>query len=77
MKISPEDSDLLQDLVREYDYPDFDPKKHVISSMFAEQLGITQRAAFDRLERLHHSGKLMREGVRLPGGQRAWGYYKN
>ena len=77
MKISHEESDLLQELVSEFDYPDFDIKKHVTAAMLSKQMGITHRAASDRLERLFHKGKLKRERVRVAGGYRAWGYYKD
>ena len=77
MNITHEESELLQELVAEFDYPDFDPTKHVTASMLSKQTGVTHRAASDRLERLFHKGKLKRERVRVAGGYRAWGYYKD
>ena len=76
MDITIEESKLLQELVHEYDYPDFDPTKHVTAAMLADQLKISHKAACGRLERLFHNDKLKRERIRVAGGYRAWGYYK-
>jgi len=76
MKITPEEYDLLSELVSDYDYPAFNPKKHVTSMMLAQKAGVTRRAAIDRLDKLVRDGKLKREQVRLPSGKWAWGYYK-
>ena len=76
MMITSEESSLLLELVQEYDYPDFDPDKHVTANMLAEKLSLSHRAAYERLERLRAKGALTRERIRLPGNCRAWGYYK-
>jgi predicted transcriptional regulator len=76
MKITPEENDLLLELVNQSNYPSFDPCRHVTAMMLADKLNITHRAAYDRLERLRHKGQLQRERVRLPDGHRVWGYYK-
>lgn len=76
MMITPEEYDLLSELVSEYDYPVFNPKKHVTSTMLAQKAGVTRRAAIDRLDKLVRDGKLKREQIRLPNGKWAWGYYR-
>jgi DNA-binding Lrp family transcriptional regulator len=76
LKITPEEYDLLTEIVAEFDYPGFDPKKHITANMLAKKVGITHRAAIDRLDKLVRDGKLKRERIRMDGGQRAWGYYK-
>jgi len=80
MDITLEESELLRELVNRFDYPPFDPKKHVIARMLAKQLSkkrsITQRAARDKLEKLYNAGELLKEKVRLDNGLWAWGYYK-
>ena len=78
MEITQKEYSLLKELVQELDYPDVDPQRHVTSTMLAGKLGITKRAARDRLERQRASGNLKREKVRTGEGSRwAWGYYKN
>ena len=80
MDITREESELLRELVNRFDYPPFDPKKHVIARTLAKHLSetrsITQRAARDKLEKLYNSGELLKEKVRLDNGLWAWGYYK-
>jgi len=76
MKITLEEHSLLRELASEYDYPPFDPAKHVTATMLAEKLGMTIRGARDRLDRLVVDGRLKREYIRMPNGYRAWGYYK-
>jgi len=80
MDITLEESELLQELVNRFDYPPFDPKKHVTAGMLAEQLGktcsITQKATRNKLEKLYNAGELLKERVRLDNGLWAWGYYK-
>ena len=76
MKITQDDYTLLKELAQELDYPSLDPKRHVTAKMLAGELGITQRAAYDKLEGLRADGVLDREKVRLMNGRSAWGYYK-
>jgi predicted ArsR family transcriptional regulator len=76
MKVSQEEYDLLTELAEQYDYPDLDPDKHVTANMLADKLGVSHRAAWGRLEKSYKSGDLERERVRLPNGNRAWGYFR-
>lgn len=77
MEITQQEYSLLKELVRELDYPDVDPKRHVTSQMLAAELGITKRGALDRLERERAEGNLKREKVRIETGRWAWGYYRD
>ena len=76
MKITLEEHSLLRELASEYDYPDFDPDRHVTATMLSRELGMTIRGARDRLDRLVVEGRLKREYIRMPNGYRAWGYHK-
>lgn len=77
MQITQQEYTLLMELVQELDYPPLDPARHVTASMLGEQLGITHRAARDKLDRMRANGELGRERIRLPDNCRwAWGYYK-
>jgi predicted transcriptional regulator len=76
MKVSQEEYDLLTELAEQYDYPDLDPDKHVTANMLAEKLKVSHRSACDRLMGLYNKGDLDRERVRLPNGNRAWGYFR-
>jgi len=77
MKITLEEHNLLRELAAEFDYPPFDEGKHVTASMLAEEIGITHRAASERLDKLVGEGVLERERIRMGNGHRAWGYYKD
>ena len=77
MKITPEEYDLLTEIISEYDYPEFGPEKHVTAMMLAEKIGITHRAASERLDGMVRDGILKRERIRMKTGHRAWGYYKD
>lgn len=76
MKITLEEHNLLHELVSEYDYPAFDPNRHVTATLLAGELGMTVRGARDRLDRMVVDGRLKREYIRMPNGCRAWGYFK-
>lgn len=75
MKITPDEYNLLADLVAELSIPDYDPNKHVTAKALAKSLGVSHRRAYERLERMVDEGKLKKEWVRV-GKCRAWGYYK-
>jgi hypothetical protein len=77
MEITQQEYSLLKELVREFDYPDVDPKRHVTSEMLAVELGITKRGALERLERERAEGNLKREKVRIENNHIAWGYYRD
>lgn len=76
MKITPEENELLLEVVAELGYPPFDETKHITASMLATKIGISARGASDRLDRMVMEGRLKRERIRMPNGYRAWGYYK-
>ena len=76
MDVSKEEYSLLKELAAEFDYPRLDPIRHVTAKMLSEELGITHRAAVDKLEKMRADGRLDREKVRLPNGRAAWGYFR-
>lgn len=77
MKITPEENETLFALLSEFNYPDFDPTKHVTSTIMAEQWGMkSSKGAYERLEGLVHEGKLSKEKVRMESGRIGWGYFK-
>lgn len=75
MQISAEENELLKELIEQYDYPSFDPSRHVTAMMLGKQLGITDRTARYRLEKLRAEGSVDREKVRLDDGSVVYGYF--
>jgi len=75
MKITPEENDLLLQLVKECMIPDIDLHKHVTPQMLADALGISSKAAREKLEARIKSGELGKEKVKTITGKWAYGYF--
>jgi hypothetical protein len=76
MKITHEENELLLELIREHDFPQLDPARHVTTAMYSDALGVSRRCAYDHLEKLRQAGELVREKVRDEGRRVIYGYYK-
>ncbi len=61
---------LLEELIASERLPNLDPLLDVTAEMFAAKLGITQRAASQKLRALVRSGKLTCQWVRKQDGHR-------
>jgi len=57
--------------------PEYDPLKHITTTLLIERLGITRAAAYQRLEILVKKGKLKKEWIRSERGYPTMGYYKD
>lgn len=76
MSIQAEYNELLEDLVRECSYDEFDPSKDVTAQMLADQLGVTWRVGREILEEKVRIGVLVSHKVRLPNGKISMAYKK-
>jgi len=68
MNITPEENDLLLELASEYDYPDYDPKKHILRKQMVKIWGVSDNGASYRLNKMVQEGKLKMEKVRMSNG---------
>jgi predicted transcriptional regulator len=75
LKITPEENDLLLQLVNDNTLPDLDTSKHVTPEMLANQIDKCTNAARHILEKRRKAGEIEREKVRLPNGRWSWGYF--
>jgi DNA-binding Lrp family transcriptional regulator len=75
MKVSQEEYDLLTELANDYTIPNYDPDRHVLLSDAADLWGISERGAWNRLEKLVKDGAWGVETV-LHEGRQKNGYYK-
>lgn len=76
MSIQAEYNELLEDLVRECSYDEFDPCKDVTAQMLADRLGVSWRVGRDILEDNVRIGALIGHKVRLPNGKISMAYKK-
>ena len=76
MIISNEENELLLEVAAMFDYPAFNPKKHILRKQMTEIWGVSNNGSGYRLDKLVSEGKLLVEKVRLPDGNLCNGYYK-
>ena len=76
MEITQQENELLIELANAFNYPEYDPKKHVTRKQMMNVWGISDNGAGYRLEKLVQEGKLAVETVVLPDGNKCNGYYK-
>jgi hypothetical protein len=75
MEITQDERDVLLDLAAEYDYPEYDPNKHVLVEDAMKLWGLTDRGSQGRLDKLVRDGGWGVEKV-FYGGRKRNGYYK-
>ena len=76
MEITQEENELLLELANAFDYPEYDPEKHITRKQMMKVWGISDNGTAYRLDKLVSEGKLEVETVRLPDGNKCNGYYK-
>jgi hypothetical protein len=76
MDITPQENELLLEVAAMFDYPAYDPKRHILRKQMTEVWGVSNNGAGYRLDKLVSDGKLEVEKVRLPDGNLCNGYYK-
>jgi hypothetical protein len=74
--ITPEENELLLEVAAMFDYPEYDPKRHILRKQMIRVWGVSDNGASYRLNKLVSQGKLEVEKVRLPDGNLCNGYYK-
>ena len=77
MNITPEENDLLLELASKYDYPDYDPNKHILRKQMVEVWNVSENGVSYRLNKMIQEGKLKMEKVRMPSGSVCNGYYRD
>ena len=76
MRITPDEDDLLKQVAALYDYPEYDPARHVTAQSIMDEWDITDKGAHYRLDKLVRQGYLKFEMIRMPSGAVAKGYYR-
>lgn len=67
---------LLEELVAENHFAPVDPLTEVTSAMYGLRLGITERAAYGRLEQMVQRGVLVKRKAKSDSGQIVMAYSK-
>lgn len=76
MKITEQELELLQEAAAEYDFPDYDPEKHIALGIAAEYWGITKNSARSRMNKLVKQGKYIKLIVRRDDNRLVTAYEK-